>query len=81
MVIVANTSTTARFAGFVLVDARIHADGAEISVRFSNRGATGTGRVESGPATFHADGRATPGWGRRIFVDLAPMEVQALAPA
>jgi hypothetical protein len=66
----------------VLVDARINTDEIPFEVVYSNRGTTGSGTPTSGDVQFHRrDGSTHGGWARRVYVQLAPMEIQMLAPA
>lgn len=79
LVVVANTSTTSPFAGWVLVDARINGDGDAFTTLFSSLGHAGGGNALGDAARFwNPDGTASDGWARRIPVTLAPMEMQIL---
>lgn len=79
VIVVANTDTNSRFSGWVLIDARINYDDSEFMVAYSNHNKVGTGTPSSGPMTFYNnDGSSYPGWARRLYVDLAPMEIQIL---
>jgi glycosidase len=71
VVVVANTSTTNQFPGWVIVDFDLNQSGRNFSIVYSNMGTTATTptRVQV-PITQAA-----------IQVSLAPMEVQILAPA
>jgi glycosidase len=81
VVCVANTSVTSLFSGWVLIDPRINDDQCVFHVRYSNLQTPGSGAPVSGNATFHdANGSVTRGWARRLYVKLAPMEIQILAP-
>lgn len=80
VLVVANTSGSAEFAGWAVVDPRLHGDGSRFSVAYSNRGTAGSGAPAGGPARFHEAGSVSEGWARRLFVRLAPMEIQVLAP-
>ncbi len=80
VVVVANTSTKARFAGDVIVDSALNRDGGTLSVLFSNVVAAGPLRVRTtGPARIvEVDGSISPGPARVVPVDLAPMEAVIL---
>ena len=80
VVIIANTSTTQPFAGFVVVDPALHRQPVPYRVIYSNMKTTGSGAPVIMPINFWADGHlaATVEMGR-LFVKLAPMEVQILA--
>lgn len=80
VVIIANTSTTQPFAGFVVVDPDLHRQPVPYRVIYSNMKTTGSGAPVIMPINFWADGHlaATVEMGR-LFVKLAPMEVQILA--
>ncbi|MBI4524750.1 MAG: alpha-amylase [Deltaproteobacteria bacterium] len=81
ILIVANTSVSDNFSGWVLIDARINNDDRRFDLAYSNHGATGRSQAVSGPVTFHRrDGSTSDGWARRLPVELAPMELQLLAP-
>jgi hypothetical protein len=80
VVVVANTSTNARFAGDVIVDSALNRDGGTLSVLFSTVVAAGPFRVRTtGPARIvEVDGSISPGPARVVSVDLAPMEAVIL---
>jgi glycosidase len=82
VLIVANTNTTAEFSGWIVIDARINGDKTRFKVAYSNTGTTGSGTPTSGYVKFyHQDGcSVSDGWARRLYVKLAPMEVQILTP-
>ncbi len=79
IVVVANTSATRDFYGFVIVDPDINRFESELSVLYSNRGTAGKGEVESGLYNFWENGQFRgAGTSSRIYVQLKPMEVQIL---
>jgi glycosidase len=81
VLVVANTHTTERFTGFVLVDADLNRQPRQMSVRFSNRGTEGgdTVRLVADGRIFRDGGATAPGGLAALFVDIAPMEAQILA--
>jgi glycosidase len=82
VVIVANTSTTKSFSGFVLVDRSIHSRMPNMTVRYSNRGNTGTSAVQViASARFHHEGGVGIGPAAAVPISLKPTEVQVLVPA
>lgn len=79
VLVVANTSVSHSFSGWVMIDSRLNRDDVLFEVAYSNKGTTGEGHPVSGPVTFHhRSGGATSGWARRVFIRLAPMEAQIL---
>ncbi|MBN1421181.1 MAG: alpha-amylase [Planctomycetes bacterium] len=81
LLVAANTSVQSEFSGWVVIDARINSDSTPFAVAYSNRGTTGSGTPSSGPATFYdRNNNPSSGWARRLYVKLAPMEVQILTP-
>ena len=81
IVVVANTSTQASFAGLVIVDSNLNPVGSQLQVLFANTDrATEPGRVQStGPAEIHeVDGGISPGPARVVPVDVGPMQIQIL---
>ena len=80
VVVVANTSATAAFAGQVIVDAALHPSPSQLQVRYSNLPAPPTVPVgTTGPAHIEeADGSISPGPARVVSVSLAPMQVVVL---
>jgi glycosidase len=81
VVVVANTSTTEPFKGFVLQDADLNRQPRRMSVRFSNRGTQGDSTVRIVPdgRIFGGETVTAAGELAAVFVELAPMEVQVLA--
>jgi glycosidase len=80
VIVSANTNTDNPFSGWVLIDARINTDATPYKVAYSNHNTVGHGTPVSGESTFYdRDGNASQGWARRIFVRLAPMEIQVLS--
>ena len=81
VLVVANTHTTDRFTGFVLVDADLNRQPRRMSVSFSNRGTQGDSTVRLVPdgRIFRGETVTAAGELAAVFVDLAPMEVQVLA--
>ena len=84
VLVVANTNPTPGppWQGFVLVDVDLSQIERTVDVAYSNMGTQGSGPVRAIPqATFHADdGSTSQGPAAALFVILAPMEVQVLAP-
>jgi glycosidase len=81
VLVVANTNTSSQWTGWALVDARINDDDTPFEVIYSNLGTVGSGMPASGGVRFYRrDGSSHDGWARRLFVKLAPMEIQMLAP-
>ncbi|HEV2352917.1 MAG TPA: alpha-amylase family glycosyl hydrolase, partial [Puia sp.] len=82
LVIVANTSTTRRFEGYVVMDVDINRSGPAITVAWSNLGSSGTSNVEIIPAANFYIGDTFTGAGATaaLHVSLAPMELQILTP-
>lgn len=79
IVVIANTSISQPFNGWVLVDARINAEVSEFNIAFSNYDNSGQRELTSGDVTFYQrDGIPSGGWARRVSVALAPMELQIL---
>jgi glycosidase len=81
VLVVANTHTTERFTGFVLVDADLNRQPRRMSVSFSNRGTQGASTVRFVPdgRIFRGETVTAAGELAAVFVELAPMEVQVLA--
>jgi glycosidase len=81
VVVAANTNIDTEFSGWVVVDGRLNRDETRYSVAYSNHGTTGSGTPQGGPVILHdRDGTTRAGWARRIYVRLAPMEIQILTP-
>ncbi|WP_447978992.1 alpha-amylase family glycosyl hydrolase [Candidatus Nitrospira bockiana] len=81
VVLVANTSVSTPFAGWVLIDARINDDKKTFGIGYSNRGTRRDAEPVSGAVTFYGrDGAPSAGWARRLPVELAPLEIQVLVP-
>ena len=82
VLVAANTSTTAAFTGFILMDIDINRSKPSMTVAYSNMGTTGTGTVQLITAANFYDGATITGSGdtAALFVRLAPMEVQVLTP-
>ena len=82
VVVVANTGINNPFSGWVIIDARINTDATQYNVAYSNHGTIGQCAPFSGESTFYdREGNAAQGWSRRLFVKLAPMEIQVLSKA
>jgi glycosidase len=83
VLIVANTSTTNSFLGFILMDIDINRSKPAMSVAYSNLGTTGTGYVQIITAANFYSGPTLAGTAdtAALYVSLAPMEVQILTPA
>jgi glycosidase len=81
VVVVANTSATQPFKGFVLVDPDLSRQPPRRSVRYSNRDTQGGDLVHTVTgAWIHRDGGvAAAAELAALYVELAPMEVQILA--
>jgi glycosidase len=81
--VIANTHTTQRFKGHVLQDFTLNLPPKGLKVIYSNLGTTGTSAVQQVfQAKFYQGGQQTgTGDAARAPVDLAPMEIQVLAPA
>lgn len=81
VLLVANTSVASEFSGWVLVDARLHGDNRRFAVAYSNYGTTGEGPLTNGSVRFYdRNNNASDGWARRLYVKLAPMEIQIMTP-
>jgi glycosidase len=81
VLVVANTSVVSEFSGWVPVDSRLHPDNRSVQVAYSNCGTVGTGTLTSGYARFwDRSNNASEGWARRVYVKLAPMEIQMITP-
>ena len=77
VLVVANTNVASEFSGWAVVDSRLHRDTGRFRVAYSNCGTVGEGTVTSGYARFYdRDNNASDGWARRLYVKLAPMEIQ-----
>ena len=83
VLIVANSSTTAAFQGFVLADTDTNRSLPAMKVAYSNLGTTGTGKMQLFPAANFYTGNTLTGTGEAtaLYIVLAPMEVQILVPA
>lgn len=82
VLVVANTSTTETFRGFVLVDPTLHVFRREMQVAYSNTGRTGVGRVDTTAQARFFDGSRLTGVAPAafLFVELPPLECQILIP-
>jgi hypothetical protein len=82
VLIVANTSTTSTFTGFVVMDVDINRGLTAMLVAYSNFHTPGNGAVQIAPADFY-DGQTKIGSAETacLFVILAPMEIQVIIPA
>jgi hypothetical protein len=86
VLVVANTNTTNRFQGEVIVDHELNPEGASYKVLYSNKTDFGqpqaTTRVvdkKDGSVTIHEiDGSVTSGPARALPVDLGSTEIQIL---
>lgn len=83
VLIVANSSTTNAFRGFVLADTDTNRSLPAMTVTYSNLGTTGTGQLQFFPAANFYTGNQFTGAGEAValYIILAPMEVQILVPA
>jgi len=83
VLIVANSSTTTTFQGFVLADTDTNRALPAYTVAYSNFAATGTGRMQYFPSVNFYSGPQFTGSGEAValYIILAPMEVQILLPA
>lgn len=85
VLVVANTKPTGRepFRGFILVDPDLSRATTSRKVGYSNLRTRGTGTVEvlRQARFFEEDGRVETSEAARLFVILAPMEIQVLVPA
>ena len=83
VLIVANSSTTTAFQGFVLADTDTNRALPTYTVAYSNLGTTGSGRMELFPTANFYSGTQLTGTSEAIalYIVLAPMEVQILTPA
>jgi hypothetical protein len=83
VLIVANTNTSRRFQGWVVVDLDLGRSTPTMQVAYSNVGTPGKGTVQVFPqARFYKDdGTVDTTSTAALFVTLAPMEIQILAPA
>ena len=80
VLVVANSSTTTAFSGFVLADTDTNRSLPVMKVAYSNMGTTGQGAMQLIPAANFYTGSQLTGTAEAIalFVILAPMEVQIL---
>jgi glycosidase len=81
VVVIANTSAQAAFAGFVIVDSDLNPPGTQFELLFTNRDSTtGPGPVGStGAAEIHeVDGATSNGPASVVPVTVGPMELQIL---
>ena len=81
VVVVANTSSAARFAGWIVVDSNLSPAGTQFDILLSNQAAplAPAPVSTSGPADIHeVDGSVSGGPTCMVAVDLAPMEIQIL---
>ncbi|HEV2481563.1 MAG TPA: alpha-amylase family glycosyl hydrolase [Puia sp.] len=83
VLILANSSTTNAFQGFVLADTDTNRTLPLFTVAYSNLGTTGTGRMQYFPSVNFYSGTQFTGAAEAIalHIVLAPMEVQILTPA
>lgn len=83
VLIVANSSTTTTFQGFVLADPDTNRALPTYTVTYSNLGTTGSGKMQFFPSVNFYSGSQFTGSGEAIalYIALAPMEVQILMPA
>jgi glycosidase len=81
VVVVANTNPTKSFTGFVIVDRDINATLRQMHVAFSNRGTTGTTKVQQvAAARFFTAGGVSSGPATALPVVLDASEVQIMTP-
>jgi glycosidase len=83
VLIVANSSTTETFQGFVLADTDTNRALPAMTVAYSNLGTTGSGRMQYfSSVNFYVNNQFTgASEAVALYVVLAPMEVQILTPA
>jgi glycosidase len=83
VLIVANSSTTNTFKGFVLADTDTNRSLPNMTVAYSNLGTTGTGQMQFFPSVnFYVNNQFTgASEAVALYVVLAPMEVQIIIPA
>jgi len=83
VLIVANSSTTTTFQGFVLADPDTNRALPTLTVAYSNLGTTGSGKMQFFPSVNFYSGTRFTGTGEAValYLVLAPMEVQILVPA
>jgi hypothetical protein len=81
--VVANTNIQQRFDGFVVQDLALNRSPRQMKIAYSNIGVEGSGTVKkASQARFFSRTQFTGTADiAAIFVSLAPMEVQVLAPA
>ena len=81
MVVVANTSTVSDFTGWVMVDRKLNPMGTKMEVAYSNCGTKGGDKVKSGEVRIYDrdNNCVSTGDANRVFIHLAPMEVQILS--
>jgi len=82
VLIVANSSTTRPFQGFVLADTDTNRTMPTFTVAYSNLGTTGSGKMQYFPSVNFFSGAQFTGAGEAtaLYIVLAPMEVQILVP-
>ena len=82
VLIVANSSTTKPFQGFVLADTDTNRTLPTFTVAYSNLGTTGSGKMQYFRSVNFFSGPQLTGTGEAtaLYVILAPMEVQILIP-
>ena len=82
VVVVANTSSSQPFSGYVVVDLDLSREDRAMSVAYSNLGNVETRTVSLIPrATFYRDdGTTTSAATSALAIDLAPLEIQILVP-
>jgi len=83
VLIVANSSTTTKFQGFVLADPDTNRALPAFTVAYSNLGTTGSGKMQFFPSVNFYSGTRFTGTGEAValYIVLAPMEVQIIMPA
>jgi glycosidase len=86
ILIVFNSNTTIPFYGFVAMDVDINRSTPTMNVSYSNMQTIGKGQVQIDQVTFYGDAlnpygnQTTTGETAKLYVVLAPMEVQILVP-
>ena len=81
IVIVANTSTTQRFTGAVLVDVDLNQPGQKFKIAYSNLGTGGQAPVSNNPGRIFTSGTPVAANITSFPISLAPMEVQIWTPS
>jgi glycosidase len=80
VVLVANTNTTQRFEGAVLVDFDLSQRARQFNIAYSNAGTAGTATARVSPGRLFDNGNVVAAPIASLPVSLGPMEAQILAP-